>query len=121
MGQQFTELESKVLFEYCKAAVNIMGDGDGVLSSVLIAKSLNVTKYAARKAIKALVAAGFLKRDHVGGLSDWDWQVHCYHGYSITEAALKTLEYRKAKYREAKIDSEIWGGGNMYSYWKTMA
>ena len=115
-----TELESSILQTYCWAAVAIMNGGDGVLSSVLIAKSMGITLYKARKAIKALVAAGYLQRDHVGGLSDWDWQVHCYHGYSITKEAMKTLEHRKAKYREAKICSEIWGGGSMWSYYKTL-
>ncbi len=115
-----TEIESQILQRYCGAAVAIMNGGDGVLSSVFIAKSMNVTLYKARKAIKALVAAGYLQRDHVGGLSDWDWQVHCYHGFSITEEATKTLEYRKAKYREAKICSEIWGGGSMWNYYKTL-
>lgn len=115
-----TELESKILEHYCGAAVAIMNGGDGVLASTLIAKSFNITLYKARKAIKALVAAGYLQRDHVGGLSDWDWQVHCYHGYSITEKATKTLEYRKAKYHEAKICAEIWGGGNLYSHYKAI-
>lgn len=112
-------LKEEIFFLYCKASADMMDPSDGVLSSIATAKHFNISKYMARKVIHDLVEEGLLRKTHYGGLSDWDWQVHCYHGYSITNKARNTWTYKKALYREAKICAECFGG-HMISYYRSM-
>ena len=112
------DIKSEILSTYCQIACTISAH-EPILSSVYISKRHNLSLYKARKLIRELVDEGLLVKDHEGGLSDWDWQVHCYHGYRITRKAEETMEYRKAAYQEAKYEAE-WLGGSMFSHWKRL-
>ena len=112
------DLKDRIFDFYCYTSTDLMDPSGGLISSIHCAKRLQISKYMARKVIHELVEEGLLVKGHYGGLSDWDWCVHCYHGFAITRKAKETSIYRRAAYRSAKIAAECFGGHTI-EYYKT--
>lgn len=86
------------------------------VSSVEIAKHLNISLYKSRKYIKELVDLGFLKSDiqvlYIPPLTKDDdyYPPRIYRGYTLTEKGIETNTYKK-HYQECMKSYEDWAKG----------
>lgn len=107
MNIELSELESRVLADLCRHCVGIM-DGYVPYPSRLIAESLNITLYSARKALKRLKELGLVESTSmVLGAEECSLP---YRGFTVTKEAKKTLEYKNAARKEAEICAKCFGG-----------
>ena len=107
MNVELSELESKVLADLCGHCVGIM-DGWVPYPARLIAKHLNITLYATRKALKRLKELGLV--ESISMVLDSEECSLPYHGFTVTKKAKKTLEYKNEAWKEAAICAECFGG-----------
>lgn len=91
---------NEVLYRLCRHNVSIM-DGWIPFPSTILSKLCNMSLYKTRKELKRLKDLGYVKADRwcdVG--EDRNYLVN---GYTITEKAKETEEYKKAYSEEANI------------------
>lgn len=92
-----------LLIMMCKLNADIpFGYDPKIYSIKRLADRMNCSEYMVRKRIKELEAEGLVCKDYDGG-QDEDGNVYCYHGWSITEKAVKTELYKRIErqaYRE---------------------
>lgn len=100
------------LFEWLCEATAVISDGAHIYSITHIAKCTGNTEYRIRKLMHELRDDGLVERDYWGGLSDWDWMVHCYHGWSLTEKALDTELYKEYDKKAIAEMNEFLNGGD---------
>ncbi len=88
--------------EMCKLTAAIPFCYDPKIYSVkYLAERMKQSKYMIRKQMKKLEAVGLVCRDYDGG-ADEDGRVYCYHGWSITEKAMKTALYKRLEKEAAQ-------------------
>lgn len=104
-----TDLEKDILRLYCSLALDIMTDGDCVLSSIEVAAITELPLPKVRKAIRSLVSQGFLKSGAVSWYDEDAFLPRTRRGYRITESARKTEVYREMAEKEKQLRKAIWG------------
>lgn len=92
-----------ILYSLCLHSTDIM-DGWTPIPARLIAKSVGVSLYKARKELCTLKENGYAYTFSL--IIDPEETILPYHGWGITEAARETEEYKKAAHREAEICEE---------------
>lgn len=95
---------NKVLFNICKHCVSLI-DGWHPYPSTCLSKKCNITLYQTRKELKKLKELGLIKSD-IQTITD-DEGTCILRGYTITEKAKETEEYKKAFEEERKICLQI--------------
>ena len=97
---------NKVLYHLCVHCVGIM-DGWMPYPSTILCKNCNLSLYKTRKELKALKEQGYVIADRYTESTE-DGQI-LINGYTITENAKETEEYKKAFEVEARIVKEVYG------------
>lgn len=90
----------KILYTLCRHNVGIM-DGWHPFPATTISQILEINVGQVRYHLKKLKEKGLVNSCHEGGMTE-DGEVFCLWGWTITEKAIKTEEYRKA-YEEERI------------------
>lgn len=97
---------NKVLYHLCLHCVGIM-DGYVPLPSTILCKACDLSLYKTRKELKALKEQGYVIADRYAESTE-DGQI-LINGYTITEKAKETKEYKKAFEVESKIVKDVFG------------
>lgn len=97
---------NKVLYHLCLHCVDIM-DGYLPFPSTVLSKCCNLSLYKTRKELKSLKEQGYVIADRYAKSTE-DGQI-LLNGYTITEKAKETEEYKKAFEIERKIVKDVWG------------
>lgn len=97
---------NNVLFHLCRHCVNIM-DGWYPFPSTCLSKICELSLYKTRKELKALKEAGLVVSDRYCLVGE-DGNI-LVNGYTITEKAKETEEYKKAYAEEADICKKAFG------------
>lgn len=95
-----------VLFRLCRHCVGIM-DGWVPYPARYIADQCGVSISTARRRLRALKASGYVKVAYV--LLEQDELCPPYHGWTITDMARETPEYKVAWAKERKLCREVFG------------
>lgn len=91
---------NEVLYRLCRHCVSIM-DGWVPYPSTILSKVCDMSLYKTRKELKRLKELGYVKSDRWCNVEeDGNYLVS---GYTITEKAKETEEYKKAHAEEANI------------------
>lgn len=91
----------EILYALCRHNISIM-DGWHPLPATIIADVLDVSVHKVRRHLRQLKKQGFVNDCHEGGQTE-DGQVYCYWGWTITDKALNTNEYKKAHDEEREL------------------
>jgi hypothetical protein len=111
-------VNEQTVFElYCDTSASIMNAWHNIIPSTVVAKHLHCTLYKARKLIKSLVGKELLEPAFEGGFDEDNFMPYAIHGYRLSEKGYTSTEYKKAKWKDAKLCASIWGG-TAYSYYK---
>ena len=97
---------NEVLYCLCDHCVNIM-DGWVPYPSTAMAKRLNLSLYKIRKELKSLKDQGLVVADRYCEVTDEGTVL--INGYTITEKAKQTEEYKKAYEEERLICLDVFG------------
>lgn len=97
---------NEVLYKLCQHCISIMGSWIPY-PSTLMAKSLNLSLYKVRKELKSLKEQGLVVADRYCEVTDEGTIL--INGYTITEKAKQTEEYKKAYEEERKICLDVFG------------
>lgn len=97
---------NNVLYKLCLHCVDIM-DGYLPFPSTILSKSCNLSLYKTRKELKALKEQGYVVADRYTESTE-DGQI-LLNGYTITDKAKKTEEYKKAFEVERKLVKDVYG------------
>lgn len=97
---------NNVLYKLCLHCVSIM-DGYMPYPSTILSKSCNLSLYKTRKELKSLKEQGYVVADRYTENTE-DGQI-LLNGYTITEKAKETEEYKKAFEVERKIVKDVYG------------
>lgn len=108
------KMKIKVFAALCGHALNIM-DGWVPFPCTVIAWKLNTSVYQVRKAMKSLVSEGLAQRSSC--VLDREECALPYHGFTITDAAMKTAIYRYKARKEARLCAECFGFSEDDFYW----
>jgi predicted ArsR family transcriptional regulator len=81
-------------------------DGWIPFPSTMIAKQLNISVGKVRYQLKKLKDQGLVANDSHGGQTE-DGEVYCINGFTITDKAKETEEYKKALLEEKRICKKI--------------
>lgn len=92
---------NKVLYQLCRHCVGIM-DGWHPYSSTDIARCLGISKGKAYYQLKKLKEQGLVKSCKEGGQTEYG-DVFCLRGFTVTDKAKETEEYKMALQEEAEI------------------
>lgn len=90
-----------ILYELCRHVVGIM-DGYHPYPATAIAERLNMSVGKVRYQLRKLKAQGLVKSFYEGGMTE-DGDVFCCWGWTTTEKATMTEEYKKAHEEERTI------------------
>lgn len=91
----------EILYKVCRFSVSIMS-GWHPYPATAIAKSLGISVHKVRYHLRKLKAQGLVKSIHEGGMSEYG-DVFCYWGWTITDKARSTEEYKKAYAEERAL------------------
>lgn len=94
---------NEVLYHLCRHCVGIM-DGWIPYPSTILCKVCNLSLYKTRKELKALKEQGYVIADRYAESTE-EGQI-LINGYTITEKAKKTKEYKKAFAEEKQVVKE---------------
>lgn len=97
---------NKVLYHLCLHCVDIM-DGYLPFPSTILSELCNLSLYKTRKELKSLKEQGYVIADRYTESTE-DGQI-LLNGYTITEKAKETEEYKKAFEIERNIVKDVWG------------
>lgn len=97
---------NNVLYKLCLHCVDIM-DGYVPFPSTVLSKSCNLSLYKTRKELKVLKEQGYVVADRYTESTE-DGQI-LINGYTITEKAKETEEYKKAFEVERKLVNDVYG------------
>ena len=97
---------NKVLLYLCSHCVSIM-DGYIPFPSTVLSKVCGLSLYKTRKELKTLKEQGYVIADRYTEVTE-DGNI-LLNGYTITDKAKETEEYKTAFECERKIVKEIWG------------
>lgn len=97
---------NEVLYYLCLHCVGIM-DGWIPYPSTILCKVCDLSLYKTRKELKSLKEQGYVVADRYTESTE-DGQI-LINGYTITEKAKETEEYKKAFEVEARIVKEVYG------------
>lgn len=97
---------NNVLYKLCLHCVDIM-DGYLPFPSTVLSKSCNLSLYKTRKELKKIKEQGYVVADRYTESTE-DGQI-LLNGYTITDKAKETEEYKKAFETERKIVKDVWG------------
>lgn len=84
----------EILYKLCRHNVDIM-DGWRPFPATAIADSLNISVHKVRYHLRKLKEQGLVKSFYEGGQTE-EGEVFCYWGWTITDKAFNTNEYKKA-------------------------
>ena len=97
----------KILYRLCRHNVGIM-DSWHPYPATAIAETLGISVHKVRYHLRKLKKEGLVDLFQEGGMSE-DGKVFCYWGWTITEKAHSTAEYKKAYEEERKLYEECFG------------
>lgn len=97
---------NNVLYKLCLHCVDIMY-GYLPFPSTVLSKSCNLSLYKTRKELKKLKEQGYVVADRYTESTE-DGQI-LLNGYTITDKAKETEEYKTAFDTERKIVKDVWG------------
>ena len=97
---------NEILYRLCRHNVNIM-DGYIPFPSTCLSRLCNTSLYKTRKELKKLKEQGLVVSDRYCEIGE-DRNI-LVNGYTITEKAKETEEYKKAFQEEAAICKECFG------------
>ena len=94
----------EILYTLCRHNVSII-DNWHPLPATTIANMLDVSVHKVRYRLRKLKEQGFVNSCHEGGQTE-DREVYCCWGWTITDKAFHTNEYKKAHDEERELCKE---------------
>lgn len=105
---EFTD--SAVLSLMATGECDIMDGWRSLTTTTELMRTFFVNRHKARAMLKDLENRKLIQAETYGGQTE-DGYAFCHRGWALTEKAKATPEYRRAAYREAKVDAECFSDG----------